>query len=67
MSSVKGSTITFKKFAHSPNNNNNNINTVKSILMLMVLLNNFLAPTGAQEEAMSCVRDIIQKNIENEF
>ncbi len=27
----------------------------------------FLAPTGAQGEAMSCVRDIIQKNIENEF
>ena len=31
----------------------------------------FLAPTGAQGEAMSCVRacvrDIPQKNIENEF
>ena len=39
------------------------------------LHNKFLAPTGAQGEAMSCVRacvracvhDIIQKNIENEF
>ena len=27
----------------------------------------FLAPTGAQGEAMSCVRDISQKNLENEF
>ena len=31
----------------------------------------FLAPTGAQGEAMSCVRvcvrDIIRKNVENEF
>ena len=34
-------------------------------------LEGFLAPTGAQGEAVSlvraCVRDIIQKSIENEF
>ena len=40
-----------------------------------MIINLFLAPTGAQGEAMSCVRpcvrasvrDIIQKNIENEL
>ena len=34
-------------------------------------ISTFLAPTGAQGEAMSCVRasvrDIIQKDVENEF